>query len=138
MVTNLSLLESLISNSTRKARITKANRNTNHAELPKIPVEAIWVGINPTPKGNVTPQKGVALTSVGLYMSQLFEKVLGPEPKRLFCESTALEILRVVERVGRTSALFTLKALEVLVANELGLMMKIRETTPKTMGSNTG
>jgi hypothetical protein len=91
------------------ASIIKSTKNMSHEAVPKMPVEAIWVGKNPTPKGKSAAQKGVVLTSAGLYMSQSCPKVLGPEPSRATSESTALEIFKVAENDGRTSVFSTLK-----------------------------
>ena len=54
------LAKAFIPKITRKAK--KAIQNS----VPRIPVEAICVGINPIPNGKLAPQKGVAFTSTGL------------------------------------------------------------------------
>src|ERR1041384_5609927 len=64
-------------------KTTRRMKKTNQSTMPKMPVEAICVGMKPTPKGKATDQKGVVLTLTGLYMSQSWPKVFGPEPKRV-------------------------------------------------------
>ena len=71
-------------------------------------------------------------------MSQSLSKVFGPDPKRLLPESTALEILRVVERVGRTSVLFNPAFFESRVPRDLSPINWVRRSKRQIIERSAG